>query len=177
NSLWVLNYLLYSLEPLPVLPITIINSEGEEKRLVIESKITPFKEAQAAERKKNRSRQDEELFKCSKLSGGLIACKLTTFVVPKKVINRMMEEASGSTKMILDLRGNRGGYVSINQYLTGHFFEKEVKIGEMVTRKKTLVRNAEPVRKNRFAGELIVLIDSNSASASEVFARVIQIEK
>jgi C-terminal processing protease CtpA/Prc len=176
NTLWALNYLLYSLEPMPVVPITVINGEGEEKRLVVESKITLLKDALADERKKARSRK-EELFKCSKLSDELIACKLTTFSVDKKVIDRMMGEASGYRKMILDLRGNRGGFVSINEYLTGHFFDQEIKIGEMITRKKTLVRKAKPVRNNRFGGELVVLIDSNSASASEVFARVIQIEK
>ena len=47
----------------------------------------------------------------------------------------------------------------------------------MVLRKKTETRIAKPVNKNQFRGELIVLIDSDSASASEVFSRVMQSEK
>ena len=59
----------------------------------------------------------------------------------------------------------------------GHFFDREVKIVDMVWRKKTESRVSTPVKDRKFQGELIVLIDSDSASASEVFARVIQLEK
>ena len=65
----------------------------------------------------------------------------------------------------------------MEEYLSGHFFDRELKIADMITRKKTEVRMAKPVKDRQFKGELIILVDSNSASASEVFARLIQIEK
>lgn len=176
DTLWVLHYLLYSLEPMSYVPITVLNEDGVENRLMVESKITPMKDVLREEREKRKKKQDDP-YKCTKLSQELIACKLTTFSVQRRFIDRMMEEASQFKKMILDLRGNRGGFVSINEYLTGHFFDREIKIADMITRKKTVVRRAKPVKNRRFTGELLVLIDSNSASASEVFARVIQIEK
>jgi C-terminal processing protease CtpA/Prc len=90
----------------------------------------------------------------------------------------MMKEAVEGSKLILDLRGNRGGYVKIEEYLVGHFFDHDVKIADIITRKKTETRTAKPVDEDRrFKGDLVVLIDSNSASASEVFSRVIQLEK
>lgn len=176
DSLWVLNYMIYSLEPQPALPVYVKRPDGSEERILVQSKVTPFKEVQKeiAERRKKKR---EDPYKCAKLSSAVITCRLETFSVEKKFIDRMMTEVQGHQKFILDLRGNRGGYVHINQYLTGHFFDREVKTAEMVLRKKTETRIAKPVNKNQFRGELIVLIDSDSASASEVFSRVMQIEK
>ncbi len=39
----------------------------------------------------------------------------------------MMKEVGVHKKFILDLRGNGGGYVKIEEYLTGHFFDRDVK--------------------------------------------------
>ncbi len=176
DSLWVLNYMIYHLEPQPALPVSVIRADGSEERILVQSKVVPFKDVQkeVAERRKKKR---EDPYKCAKLSSAVITCRLETFSVDKKFIDRMMTEVQGHQKFIFDLRGNRGGYVHINQYLTGHFFDREVKTADMVLRKKTETRIAKPVKKNQFRGELIVLIDSDSASASEVFSRVMQIEK
>lgn len=176
ESLWVLNYFIYQLEPMYVLPVTVVDLEGKEKSFNIVASVKAFadrkKEAEA--RRKERS---ENPYKCAKISPALTACKLRSFVVEKKFIDQMMKEAVAGSKLILDLRGNRGGYVKMEEYLTAHFFDREVKIADMVTRKKTRTSIAKPVKDRQFKGELIVLIDSDSASASEVFARLIQIEK
>jgi carboxyl-terminal processing protease len=77
----------------------------------------------------------------------------------------------------LDLRGNGGGYVSIEQFLLSHFFDREIKIADLVTKTKTEARNTKVLdRSKQYKGELAVLIDSNTASASEVTARVLQLE-
>lgn len=89
----------------------------------------------------------------------------------------MMDEVENHNKLILDLRGNRGGYVKIEEYLTGYFFDKDVKIADFIMRDKTKERIAKTQKDKVLKGELIVLIDSNSASASEVFSRVIQLDK
>ncbi len=176
DNLWVLNYYIYSLEPLPVLPISIIGADNSEKRLGI---VPTFKSLadrrKEAEKKKKEKRENP--YKCSQISADVVACKLSTFSVEKKFIQQMMREAAKGSKLILDLRGNRGGFVKMEEFLTGHFFDHDVKIASMVWRRKTEERTAKPVKDNHFSGELIVLIDSDSASASEVFARVIQIEK
>ena len=176
ENLWVLNYFIYQLEPMPLLQITVVGADGKERTIGVQASFKTLadrkKEAEARRKERN-----ENPFKCAKISGALTACKLRSFVVEKKFIDQMMKEASGSSKLILDLRGNRGGYVKMEEYLSGHFFDREVKIADMVTRTKTRTSVAKPIRERQFKGELIVLVDSNSASASEVFARLIQIEK
>ena len=129
-----------------------------------------------AELKKKKSKEKFEPVKCQEVNSEIIACKLYTFSVERNDIDKMMKEARNYKKMILDLRGNGGGLVSIEEYLVGHFFDHDVKIADMITRKKTDTRIAESRGDRVFKGELIVLVDSNSASAAEVFARVMQIE-
>ena len=58
----------------------------------------------------------------------------------------------------------------------GGFFDHELKIADRVGRKPMKPMMARP-EKEPFAGKLIVLVDSNSASAAEIFARVVQLEK
>jgi C-terminal processing protease CtpA/Prc len=61
--------------------------------------------------------------------------------------------------------------------LLGHFFERDVKIGNIITRDKTDERFAKTRGDRVFKGELVVLVDSRSASAAEMTARTLQIEK
>jgi C-terminal processing protease CtpA/Prc len=176
DTLWGLNYFIYQLEPMPILPVTLRGQNKTERTIGVEASFKSIEE-RAKEAEKRRKEKQENPYKCSKLSADTTACKLRTFSVEKKFIDRMMKEASAGSKLILDLRGNRGGLVKIEEYLTGHFFDKEVKIADMKWRNKSEVRIAKPVKDRQFKGELIVLTDSDSASASEVFARVIQLEK
>ena len=55
-------------------------------------------------------------------------------------------------------------------------FEKEVKIADRVGRKDTKPEIAKPIH-NPFLGKLVVLVDARSASAAELFARIMQLEK
>ena len=176
DTLWVLNYFIYRLEPQPLLPVKIAGADGKEIPVVVEASFKTLADRRR-EAKEKRKEKQENPYKCHKVSADTTACKLRTFSVDKKYIDQMMKEASAGSKLILDLRGNGGGYVKIEEYLVGHFFDREVKIADIVTRKKTETRYSKPVKDRLFKGELIVLIDSNSASASEMFARVIQLEK
>ncbi len=176
DTLWVLNYYLYELEPMPLLPVTIQSLGNPEKTLGIVATFTSLPERKKEEEKLRKEKR-ENPYKCQKIPPSMMACKLRTFSIEKDFIDKMMKEVVGSSKLILDLRGNRGGYVKTEEYLVGHFFDRQVKIADMIMRKKTESRVAKPVNARRFSGEIIVLIDSDSASASEVFARVIQLEK
>jgi C-terminal processing protease CtpA/Prc len=55
-------------------------------------------------------------------------------------------------------------------------FDHEVKIADKVTRHKTTPLKTKSSH-HGFGGKLIVLVDSGSSSAAELFARTIQIEK
>ena len=78
--------------------------------------------------------------------------------------------------LLIDLRGNGGGAVSTLGTMVSWFFDHEVVIATEKTRKKDVVERTK-ARKDPFAGSLIVLVNSESGSAAEMFARVMQIEK
>lgn len=175
EHLWKIIYVLYRLDPYDTVDLKIQKLDNSVQDITVKAKTMTQKERRA-ELKKKKSKEKFEPYKCQAVNPDVIACKLYTFVTEKNTVDKMMKEARNYKKMILDLRGNGGGYVKTEEYLVGHFFDKTIKIADMVTRKKTETIIAESRGDKGFKGDLVVLIDSNSASASEIFARVVQIE-
>ncbi len=79
----------------------------------------------------------------------------------------------GMKNLIIDLQGNGGGYLESAVQLASLFLEK----GQMIVytsgrREPKRVHNA--TREDAFKGRLVVLIDEESASSSEIFTGAIQ---
>lgn len=107
----------------------------------------------------------------------MLVWKMPTFEVSKDRVDAIMGRARKFKTLVVDLRGNGGGYVDTLSRLASHFFDKEIKIADLKSRKEMKPQLAKKRGEAPFAGQLIVLVDSNSASASELFARVMQLEK
>ena len=107
----------------------------------------------------------------------LLVWKMPTFAISKDHVDAIMAKARKFKTLVVDLRGNGGGYVDTLTRLVSHFFDKEIKIGDLKSRKETKAELAKKRSETPFTGRVIVLVDSNSASASELFARVLQLEK
>jgi C-terminal processing protease CtpA/Prc len=106
----------------------------------------------------------------------LIVMKVPEFEFSPSEVGAMMDKVRRHKAMILDLRGNPGGSVETLEYLLGAMFDKDVKIADRVGRKENKPQIAKTSH-NPYTGKLLVLVDSRSASAAELFARVMQIEK
>ena len=109
--------------------------------------------------------------------GDLLIWKMPHFDLSDDKVDDLMNKASKHKALIIDLRGNGGGAETTLQRLLGNLFDHEVKIGDVKGRKETKPFIAKTRGRDVFKGELVVLIDSRSASASEVFARIVQLEK
>lgn len=103
--------------------------------------------------------------------------QMPTFAVAESHIDAIMGRARSFKALVIDLRGNGGGYVKALERLTGYFFDKDMKIADVKGRKEEKPSIAKTRGGDIFKGQLVVLIDSESLSASEAFARVIQLEK
>lgn len=176
ENLWKMRYVLYALDPQQTLKIAVLNPDNTEREFVIKASFKTLDERRKEEQKRQLD-DAEKPYKCVEISSATIACKLPSFIVDKDTVDKMMKQVRPFKNFILDLRGNGGGYVATEEHLVGYFFDRDVKIGDLVTRKKTETRIAKSQKEKMFTGNLMVLIDSNSASASEVFARTMQIEK
>ncbi len=106
----------------------------------------------------------------------LLVLKVPAFFFSGSEVATMMDKARKHNALILDLRGNPGGSVETLQYLAGGVFDKDVKISDRVGRKESKAQIAKGSH-HPFTGKLVVLVDSKSASAAELFARLMQIEK
>jgi C-terminal processing protease CtpA/Prc len=108
-------------------------------------------------------------------TGDITIWKMPFFGDDNEIIDQHFATARKHQGLILDLRGNPGGAIEVLQEMLGHVFDHEVTIANRVTRKETKPLTAKP-QGTVYSGKLIVLIDSQSASAAELFARVIQLE-
>lgn len=95
----------------------------------------------------------------------------------EQTIDAMMSKARKSKALILDLRGNGGGYEASLLRLVGYFFDHDIKLGDLKRRKDTKPLIAKTRGAEAYKGRLVVLVDSASASSAELFARVVQLEK
>jgi C-terminal processing protease CtpA/Prc len=105
----------------------------------------------------------------------ILVWKMALFANADRV-DEMIRKTRGSATLVLDLRGNGGGAVTALRELVSRCFDHEVVVANEKRRDKDVKEIAKPAR-NGFAGRLIVLVDSRSASAAEMFARIVQIEK
>ncbi len=107
----------------------------------------------------------------------VIIWKLPDFVFPTDQANKMLDQIRPHRALILDLRGNPGGSIEFLAHFLGGVFDHEVKIGDRVHRDGIKPQLTKSRGDKTFNGKLVVLIDSESASASEIFAKVVQLEK
>ncbi len=191
DNAWKLNYLYNALRPQPSIHVTVESPDGRQRQLDIMSKVKPGKQVidltgasgdsdiydviRAAEEETFLSRQRYWNFKG--LLTDYMIWKMPQFDLSNALVDKMMNEVRKHRALILDLRGNGGGRVVTLQRLLGYFFDHDVKICDVKRRKETKEIVARTRGRHAFSGQLIVLIDSRSGSASELFARVIQLEK
>jgi carboxyl-terminal processing protease len=110
--------------------------------------------------------------------GTVLIWKMPTFSTTERELGHFVGQLAKCQSAILDLRGKAGGYEDTLSWLLGHFFDRDVTVGQPRGREK----KKEPViaktqGKKAFQGKLVVIVDSETASAGELFTRVVQLEK
>ena len=190
KEFWKVGYYYYRLNPKPKLRFGILRPDAEqEEKIEIESKVTPMKpkvswiDTQDINDLINES--DEWAVKKRnffKTVGDTLIWKMRTFSIePSEIDEIMQSKAKKAGNLIIDLRENGGGYVKTLEQMVGYFFEQDMIIAERKGRPEKKKENKPMKAKAKggdvFKGKLIVLIDSQSGSASEIFSRLIQLEK
>jgi carboxyl-terminal processing protease len=107
----------------------------------------------------------------------LLVVKIPEFFLSAQSVDDLLGKMRKHNGVVLDLRGDPGGAVETLERLLGGMFETDRKICDRITRTASKPVSVSGRHHGAYIGRLAVLVDSESASASEVFARVIQLEK
>jgi C-terminal processing protease CtpA/Prc len=105
--------------------------------------------------------------------GGIGYVKLADFIAGDYGFTGLMKKIKDSKAVIVDMRGNPGGAVETLREFIGYFEQEPVVVADVVTRKKREPIKVKPQRPN-FSGPMFILIDSQTGSASEIFAKHFQ---
>jgi carboxyl-terminal processing protease len=96
-------------------------------------------------------------------------------------IDRAVDDSRGADGIVIDLRGNPGGVLSMLMGVSGHFLDAPVRLGTLRTRDSelNLIANPRTVAPDGrkvapYDGPLAILVDQTSYSASEIFAAGMQ---
>ncbi|MBT8260731.1 MAG: S41 family peptidase [Flavobacteriaceae bacterium] len=96
----------------------------------------------------------------------------STYKEFKKGLNKLIDK--GANKLILDLTDNPGGFLEIAEQITDEFLEEDKLIVFTKNRKGRIEKTFASNRGDFEDGEIYVLVNENSASASEVIAGALQ---
>lgn len=188
EQLWKITYTFYTLRPQPGLSLVLQSPEGDQRELEVMAKIKQRKlvldlAGRDASQDINdllREIDDEDRFDQQRYvesSDKLLIWKMPNFAIPEGEVDVMMGKVRNRETLILDLRGNPGGYVKTLEWMAGYFFNDEIKIADLKGRKPMKPQICKPHGDRNFKGKLVVLVDSKSGSAAEIFARIVQLEK
>ncbi len=188
-----IEYLTYSLDPQPEMHLQVRYRASEKRDLKIKAKLTMSPDTayrlgsgvtydvwRTSEAVIHRMRPQLAQF------GDVGILKLPWFFYPpprfysQPDADKFYDIPSKIRKdkaVIIDLRGNHGGSDDTMKSFIGMFFDHNVKLGDTVQRRKTSPEIAKGEGHSAFSGRMIVLVDSECASAAEIFARVVQLEK
>ena len=178
---WKLQYAFEGLAPRSGMHLTLRDPEGKMRTPLVNAKVKKLPQQVDLlgpgewYRMKDIRRVSEP--RIVEMGEGLMIWKLPSFSIDEGEIDKYIRLAQKHRGLILDLRGNPGGEEGVLSKMISRFFDRDVTVGERVHRNRTSPWKIESKASGKvFSGKIVVLIDSQSASAAEIFARVIQIE-
>ncbi|HEU4883176.1 MAG TPA: S41 family peptidase [Longimicrobium sp.] len=184
-NLWSMFYVFRALSPQPGLRVVMRAPGGEPRQLDLaarvrrRSRIMDLTGAGAGQDIHTliREAQNEADAMRPRFAqvGDVLVWKLPTFFVDDEQIRGGLRRARRGRALVLDLRDNGGGPIDRLLALLGGLRPDSVLVGMERERTGMAPLMAAGGGADAFTGEVVVLVDSRSASASEVMARVVQL--
>lgn len=186
DNFWKMKYLFNTLRPQPGLHVEAKSPDGSLRQLDILAKVTQGKKVVNLTGSQGasdiwdliRESENEDYLNRHRYAetDEVFIWKMPRFDLDEAGVDDMMGKVNKHKALILDLRGNPGGYLITLQRLLSYFVDKDVKIFDEKRRKETKPLIAK-ARDHGFKGKLVVLVDNQSGSSAELFARMAQLEK
>ena len=157
------------------IPITVRSAQAEPAEVLLE-----YQQRNTMTAPKNFNLPSSLVrFEHSKLSDDIHYLSFNVFLMPirdeieKAFVSIVKDNPSG---LIIDLRGNPGGFIDLGVYLCSFFVsDKDQDLGRQISRDGELYLTIYPrPQAQLYDGNVVVLIDELSASTSEVVAGGLQ---
>jgi C-terminal processing protease CtpA/Prc len=182
--LWKMQYVFSILRPQAALRLELLDPAGQQRKVDVAAKVregkrvSDFTEGGDLWDVIRDEEQQDHIMRARTIDYGdaLMVLKVPEFSFTQAEVETLIGRARKHSGLIIDLRGNPGGSVETLRNFISGLFENEVKIADRTGRKERKPEVAKPWH-NPFTGKLIVLVDARSASAAELLARVVQLEK
>ncbi|MEP7086531.1 MAG: S41 family peptidase [Gemmatimonadota bacterium] len=186
DNLWQINYLFRVLRPQPALRATLRDPGGGTRELDLRAKVSQHGvliDISGADGGRDIGQLIREGEKEAERTRGLsiefgddlILWKMPTFATGYDDIYDVLKRARKRKALIIDLRGNGGGYVKTMLELAKQMQRDSLVIATLHERRKTSLLVAKGSGNDAFTGQLFILVDARSASASEIVARAMQL--
>lgn len=187
GDLWKIQFVYNALRPRPALRLGLQDPSGSKREVDVVAKMRETKRISDLTGEGGGSDiwdilRDEETqdhlmrARYAEYGDQVMVLKVPEFAFNAGEVENMISKARKHPNLVIDLRGNPGGSIETLKYLVGGVFDKEIKIADRRGRKDTKPEVAKPLH-NPYTGKLVVLVDARSASAAELFARIVQLEK
>ncbi len=187
DNLWKMKLSYYSLQPRTVVRLQARSPEGVERTLDVATSVRTGKQvvdlagsnAEFDYYEMLREAMAEaavDPHRTHSFGNDLIVYRMPDFDLAAPEVDAVMGRLRKFDRVILDLRGNGGGAVSALQRIGAWLLGKDVTLAERTGRKKE-----KPIvtqfGDKPLEAKLVILVNSESASAAEILARAVQIEK
>jgi C-terminal processing protease CtpA/Prc len=185
TTLWQMTYSLNQIYSFPLQHLVVRGTDGAQRNVEIAARERTEKRVldltsggdiwQLIREQENGEHMARQ--RVAEFGDKLMIWKMPEFDLTDEEADRILKQARKFSFLVMDLRGNPGGLVKTLQYIVGGVMDHDVTIAKRTGRKPDLKPQTAKARGSAFSGKLIVLIDSRSASAAELFARVVQLER
>jgi len=139
NDIWKMQYYYNSLSKRDVISLTVLKP-GTETPSTLDVKSEMSKTSALVTLQDTQQlygTYDEENSKHRFLNvGDVTIWKMPTFEFDPEQVGSLMGKIPAGNSLVLDLRGNGGGYAKTMEKLVGYFLDKDVKIADLKGRKK-----------------------------------------
>jgi C-terminal processing protease CtpA/Prc len=186
EDFWKMSYYFNSLAPQKASILEVRNPSGQPRNVTVDAKVRELKKvidltgqdggADFWDLIREEENSDHIVRQRWLNAGDVMIWKMPEFFVEDREVDRIFNDARKHKTLILDLRGNHGGAITTLDRMLGNVFDHDVKIADRIGRKEMKPEIAKTRGSDVFTGKLIVLVDSVSASAAELFPRVVQLE-
>jgi C-terminal processing protease CtpA/Prc len=184
---WQLKYGFTMGRPQQQLNLVVQSPEQDPRKITVKGQLVLDKKNIDIDR--DASSVDRLMDKLAKSTASILIQPSDDLVIIKigadvdDTFKKLLGKTRNISNLILDLRGLAAGSQEASEaaeimcQIIGYFFDRDVKFADVKTRKGQKPLLAKSKGGRTYKGKLIVLVDSQTKGPTELFARVIQLEK